>query len=567
MEENLLEYLKSLYKSEGETVFKEIKRGIKKAKHIKPVYENPYWYKFIDLYFVYPDGIVYDKSKSPLLNLIPHIGYIKTLGCNAMHILPFLESPMIDRGFDISDYYAIRKDLGTMEDLQKVINEAEKAHVRLFMDLVFNHVSHHHEWFQKAQKGDEYYRNFFITSKEKPHFIKKYHKDAAVWADYEVNGKTISVNIAFPEYTGPIPHWTQGEDGIWYYHTYYPQQLDLNWKNPQVFLEVAKVLMYWASFGFSFRLDAIPFVGKSAYKAVDGDNEKTFLITAALKCISEEINPQSVFVVETYENLDTVIDYFGTSNRVQANLSYNFHLCTNVWVSLIKNNASFIWDKLNKQSNIPKQAEWLNFLRNHDELSLAYLPDDLTQEVRKAIIKYGKDFREGYGVAGRTFSLLGFTIKRFLMAYFLIASLPGGMVIPYGDEIAHRNIPLKKLKKKDRKDTRNINRGIISAKEFSLKKSKDISEQFATILEKRKQLRDYLNVWPEKLKTPKEIFGARYTLGTSKLLIYVNLSDNEYDLKISLKTFHPIAHINAINIQQKDGKISLGPYAGIWLQK
>jgi maltose alpha-D-glucosyltransferase/alpha-amylase len=565
--DKLTDYLKQLYKSDADRVIKEISGQINKTKKIEPKSDNPYWYKFIDLYFVYPDGILYDRTKSPLQNLIPHIAHVKTLGCNAMHILPFLESPMVDRGFDISDFYHIRKDLGTLEDLQKVIKEAEKAQIRLFMDLVFNHISDQHEWFQKAENGDQTYRDYFIYTKDKPQFVKKYHKNAAVWADYIVNGKTISVNIAFPEYTGKIPHWRQGKDGIWYYHTYYPSQLDLNWKNPQIFIEAAKILIYWASMGFSFRLDAIPFVGKSAYKAVDADNDKTFLIAAALKAISEEINPQSVFVVETYENLDTVIDYFGTSNRVQANLSYNFHLCTNVWVSIIKENPNFIWDKLDKQSNIPKQAVWLNFLRNHDELSLAYLSDDLTKEVRDTILKYGKDFREGYGISGRTFPLIGFSIKRFLMAYFLIASLPGGIVIPYGDEIAYRNIPFNKLKESDKKDTRNINRGIISAAEFNLKKSRNVSEQFATILEKRKQLRDYLNVWPEKIKTQKDVFGAIYRLGTSELVIFINLSKKRQEIQFDITNFRPIAHINAIKLKQKENVIKLGPYGGIWLQK
>lgn len=563
--EKLQEYLKPIYKGESDTLFKELQKQIKKAQKVKPKDDNPYWYKYIDLYFVYPDGVLYNKNKSPLQNLIPHIAHIKTLGCNAIHILPFLNSPMIDRGFDISDYYHIRKDLGTMDDLLAIKKEADKAYIRIFMDLVFNHVSDQHVWFQKAQSGDEKYRKYFITTKEKPEFIKKYHKDAAVWADYIVKGKKVSINIAFPQQSGDIPHWREGIDGYWYYHTYYPEQPDLNWSNPDVFLEMAKILIYWGSFGFSFRLDAIPFVGKSAYKMLDGNNGETFLITAALKNISEIINPQSVFVVETYENLNTIIDYFGTSNQIQANLSYNFHLCTNLWVSIIKEESRFIWDKLENQSNIPKHAEWLNFLRNHDELSLAYLSDDLTKEVKDAILQYGKEFREGYGISGRTFSLMGFQTKRFLMAYFLLASFPGGLVIPYGDEIAFRNIPFNKLKNSEKKDTRNINRGVISQKEFNTKKARNVSENIATILSKRRELRDYLNVWPEKVQTAKEIFGASYRLGTSELLIYINLSKKRKIIKNDMKEFRAIAHINAIKINENT--IQLGPYAGIWLQK
>src|SRR6266567_2753361 len=111
-------------------------------------------------------------------------------------------------------------DLGTMEDMKNVVHEAQRLGIRLIMDLVSNHVSEEHEWFQKAQAGDEKYRRYFIVQKTKPRFVGKFHKDSAVWARYIVNGKEVDVNIAFPEMAGEIPHWREGKDGYWYYHTY-----------------------------------------------------------------------------------------------------------------------------------------------------------------------------------------------------------------------------------------------------------------------------------------------------------------------------------------------------------
>jgi hypothetical protein len=139
------------------------------------------------------------------------------------------------------------------------------------------------------------------------------------------------------------------------------------------------------------------------------------------------------------------------------------------------------------------------------------------------------------------------------------------MVIPYGDEIAHKNIPFKKLKNSDKKDTRNINRGVISKAEFNTKKARNVSENIATILAKRRELRDYLNVWPEKIKTVKDVFGACYHLGTSELIIYINLSNKKRQIKKNMEGFRPIAHINTIKVNGK--KILLGPYAGVWIQK
>src|SRR6476620_4593014 len=98
------EYLRPIYKADALRIEKEVVAYAKTIKRVKPSADNPYWYKFIDLYFIYPDGVVYNRNQPPLCNLLPHIAHIKTLGCNALHILPFLESPMIDRGFDISNY-------------------------------------------------------------------------------------------------------------------------------------------------------------------------------------------------------------------------------------------------------------------------------------------------------------------------------------------------------------------------------------------------------------------------------------------------------------------------------
>jgi maltose alpha-D-glucosyltransferase/alpha-amylase len=560
-----LTYLKPLYKNDSHRIIDELKAYSKTLNHLKPSSERPFWYKHLDLYVVYPDGIIHDTAIPKLRNLLPHMLYIKTLGCNAVHILPFLQSPMIDKGFDVSDYMNVRSDLGSIDDIKALMNEASRANIKVFMDLVFNHVSDQHSWFLKAQQGSQKYKNYFITCKKKPVFLGIIHKNNAVWAQYMVKGKRVDVNVAFPEFIGEIPHFRQGKDGYWYYHTYFPHELDLNWYNADIFIEAAKVMMYWASLGFNFRLDAIPFVGKSAYKEEHHESGNTFLITAALKKIAAEINPDSAFLVETYEKLDKVIDYFGTSNRIQANLSYNFHLCTNIWVSLVTHDPKFIWQKLDKEEQIPKHAEWLNFLRNHDELSLAYLDDTLTKEVNEALLKNGEPFREHYGIAGRTFSLIGSQYKRFLMAYFLLASFPGGLAIPYGDEIAYRNTPLYKMQEIERIDPRNINRGAITREEFQRHQSKKISWKMCTIIAQRKRLRDYLHIWPKKISTPKEVFGAVYKLGSSELFVYINLSATRKYIKKKLTGFNEIASINASKLN--GSIITLGPYAGVWLQK
>ena len=559
---NLIE----LYGDDGLQVYANIKEYIKKVIPREKTSDRSYWYKNINVYVVYPDGL-YSRTLSPFKRLISHLDHVKKLGFNAIHVLPFLASPMVDKGFDISDFHKVRPELGTFEELKQFKAAAEEKDIRVFMDLVFNHISEEHEWFKKAVAGDEYYREFFIYRKKKPRFIRRFHKESAVWAEYEVDGEIVIANIAFPEYTGEVPHWREGDDGYWYYHTYYPQQLDVNWFNPHVFEEFAKIVMDWASLGFNFRMDAIPFVGKDAYKQVDEDYDRTFKIIAALNAIADEIYPECAFIVETYERLETVKAYFGTSNMKQAELSYNFHLCTYLWVGLVTQNVDSIWGKLTEIIEIPKHGEWINFLRNHDELSLAYLDDDLNQKLNRALLPNGAPFREQYGISGRTYSLLGGTLKRFLMAYFLLYSIPGSIAMVYGDEFGTKNISWNKLNDKERKDTRNINRGVLTKSHMQTKKSKRICAMIEDMLNKRKILRHYQNIWPERIDKIKDkaIFAAIYKLGASELIVLINLSNKRKKVALECNDHRTVVTMNSLQVQ--GDQITLGPYGGVWLEK
>jgi len=376
------------------------------------------------------------------------------------------------------------------------------------------------------------------------------------------------VNIAFPEMAGEIPHWREGKDGYWYYHTYYPQQLDLNWHNPDVFLEFAKIIVFWTSLGFNFRLDAIPFVGKGPYKPTDEDNEFTHQLIAAFRYVAESINPECVFIVEAFEEMSVLARYFGYTRFKQTHLAYNFHLCAYLWVALVEQDATFIWQKLDEVDEIPVHAEWINFLRNHDELSLAYLQDPLLSDVKNALMKYGEPFREGLGISGRTYSFLGRDETRFFNAYFLVASLPGGVLMPYGDEIGKTNISLHKLPEHLRKDTRNINRGKLTAEELNSAKGKRITDMLSKFISKRQVLRDYLNVWPQRLTSPAGVFAAMYHFGISELLVLVNITDKPQSVKINIALDKDYTEVLTLHESEyREGEIILSPYAGIWLQK
>jgi hypothetical protein len=183
-------------------------------------------------------------------------------------------------------------------------------------------------------------------------------------------------------------------------------------------------------------------------------------------------------------------------------------------------------------------------------------------------MKYGEPFREGYGISGRTYSFLGRDEKRFFNAYFLVASLPGGVLIPYGDEIGKTNIPLDKLPPELRKDTRNINRGKITVEERDSAKGKRIMDMLSKFILKRQVLRDYLNVWPQRLSTPPGVFAASYRYGVSELLVLVNITDKIQHVKIAVALDKDYKEVLSLHeFEYGEGEITLSPYGGVWLQK
>jgi maltose alpha-D-glucosyltransferase/alpha-amylase len=521
------------------------------------------WHRQMRMYCVYPDGVRYDAALSPLRNLALHIPHLKALAFTAIHVLPFWESPMRDMGYDISDYRAVRPDLGTPEDLLAFKAAADEAGMQVVVDAVLNHASDKGEWFRKAQAGEKRFRDLFIHTDRTPRFLRKFASGGAMVAEYEVDGAPLQLEIAFPELTGPVPHWRRGGDGFWYYHTYYPEELDLDWSNPDVFVEMGRIILHWAALGFHFRLDGIPFVGKPAYKLVGRGDPTNHRIVRAMRALARWAHPNAVFIAETFENLPSCLQYFGREGCPESDFVYNFHLCTGLWASLCKYDPFYAWEMLEREFPPPGEGQWLNFLRNHDELSLAHLLPGTAHDLRRTLGRYGKPFREGLDVAGRTVSLLGRNKARFCMAYFLLASLPGGLMMIYGEEAAFPNRPLNTLPKRLRRDTRNINRGVLLAKDLQSGQGREITAFLAGLFHCREGLRAYFEALPAR-EDVSEVFVARYRREGSELLACVNLSPRRRTLARDLAGFRPVTSVNRVSMTPEG--VSLGPYAGIWLE-
>lgn len=560
--------LQEIYGKNYQDIKKEIYPLLKNSSKRKRPQD---WYKCMNLYATYPNSFQ-TGNKSTLYQLKYKLTYLKKLGIDIIHIFPFYESPMIDGGYDISDFINVRETLGGNKALEELLKSANQKKITILMDMIFNHVSIKHEWFKKAVSGDRKYRNYFLYSKNKPELISHYKDESGCWAEYDFNGKIQKIKIIFPEFAGEIPHYIKAKDGYWYYHTFYPHQIDLDWRNPDVFKEFAKILIYWAKKGMSFRLDAIIFMGKTIEKGILENSPLLHKIIHALHEITKKANPDSVFLVETVQPLKVIRKYFGNKDQIESEIAYSFPLTTQLWKSLLLHNTKGIYNSLkNHYSNMPEWSSWLHFLRNHDALSFEFVSKEDNSKLFSKVINKGLTFCRGFGVAGRTFSFLNCDVERHIMAYTLLASLPGSVQVMYGDEIGKPNdfsfMKKQKLMKQNQmkdksivEDTRDINRGILTDSEISTKKSQKIYNSISHILTIRKELKGFFKTVP-RFKPNNRLFIASYKLKSKKLITIVNVTDKKQTVNV-FKRIHPVLTIGKTKVYPK--LLQLSKYSSIW---
>lgn len=550
---DLKSILKKIYGSKAEKILKNIP-NYKKAKN------KDFWYKNIVLYITYADSFI-ENGKADFNTLTNKIKYIKNLGCNAIHVLPFLKSPLVDAGFDVSDYINVRHDLGGNNAFEKFLKKCKKNKITVFADLVLNHVSQEHDWFKRAIDGNKYYQNFFIHAKSKPKLLSKYKNNSGVWAKYLLGDNVVKIKIIFPEQAGELPHWIY-KNGYFYYHTFYPHQIDVDWNNPDVFIEFSKIVNHWAKKGLSFRIDAVPFIGKNIYRDLLENTKNTYLIVEALNLIVKNVNPKGVFLVESTQPIKIIKKYLKDSE-----LAYNFHLTNAMWATIVSKDKKYLEQTIKSTSNIPKNNQWITFLRNHDQLMPGFLGEKIKKMLIKNLSKNSLSFNKGTELSGRTASFLDDNPKKIIMAHFLLASLPGSPAIYYGDEISKLNdldymkkqTMMKRKLLKDETladDSRDVGRGQISENE--IKKGKMIYAVIGKIFPLRSKYEFSINKIT-MIKNDKEIFSAK----SGKVIIYINLGNKTKTISMKKK----YAKLHAINNAKfvKD-KLILPEYSGIWLK-
>lgn len=378
--------------------------------------EEKIWWKEAKIYELY-----IDKFAGTIQNLTAQLEYFTKLGINTLHILPHYPSPMVDGGYDVMDYLNIRPELGTLENFDMLVKEAHARGIRIILDFVLNHVSEFHPWFLEARSSRESAkRDWFLWSESgKDH--------ARGW----------NAPSGFKE-----SNWIRNEPtNDYYYATFYPQQPDLNWDNPQVFDAMMAHMDFWADRGADgFRLDAALALIKREEFGSLGLPETHEVIKRIRKHLDEKYDGRIALLAESHLPVDGIKTFFG--NGDECHLAYHFPLMEDLFLALMFDEPERVAESLEKSAGIPDNCAWVNFLRNHDEISLATLP-----LIRRTTLVSLLDpeahylFNNGQTTAVRLAEIFAGRPGKLREALHLLYSLPGANVMYYGDEIGMRNLP------------------------------------------------------------------------------------------------------------------------------
>lgn len=372
------------------------------------------WYKHSVIYELSVKGFKDSTrdGKGDIQGLISKLDYLHALGVNCIWLLPIYPSPGLDDGYDISDYYSIESDYGTLEDFKQLLSESHSRGIRIIGELVLNHTSSQHPWFLEAKKGpDSKYHNYYVWSDT----YNKYQDARIIFTDTERS------------------NWTWCDEcGKYYWHRFFSSQPDLNFDNEEVREEMKRVFRFWFNLGLDgFRVDAVPYLFER--EGTDCENlPETHQYIKDLRKIIDEEYPDRILLAEANQWPEDLVRYFG--NGDEFHMAFNFPLMPRIFMAFRKENSEPIISIIKKIPVIPQNCQWAIFLRNHDELTLEMCTD---QERDEMYCEYAEDRRMklNKGIRRRLNPLLKNDRKKIELAYALLFTLPGTPVIYYGDEI------------------------------------------------------------------------------------------------------------------------------------
>ncbi|MFL6258548.1 MAG: maltose alpha-D-glucosyltransferase [Thermoanaerobaculia bacterium] len=381
--------------------------------------DDPLWYKDAILYEVHVRAF-FDSDgdgRGDFQGLTAKLDYLRDLGVTAIWLLPFYPSPWRDDGYDISDYTTVHPAYGTLEDFQLCLDEAHKRGLKVITELVINHTSDQHPWFQRAR----------LAPPGSP------ERDYYVWSD--TDKKYAGTRIIFTD--TETSNWTKDPvANAFYWHRFFSHQPDLNFDSPLVRQEVFKALDFWMEMGVDgLRLDAIPYL----FEREGTNNENLPETHEFLKQLRAHVDarfPHRMLLAEANQWPEDSIAYFGdpATGGDECHMSFHFPVMPRLFMSVRMEDRYPIIDILQQTPPIPEKAQWAIFLRNHDELTLEMVTDE-ERDYMYRVYAADKDQRINVGIRRRLAPLLGNDRRRTELLNALLFSLPGTPVLYYGDEI------------------------------------------------------------------------------------------------------------------------------------
>nr|WP_308191391.1 maltose alpha-D-glucosyltransferase [Cellulomonas sp. ACRRI] len=378
--------------------------------------DDPEWYRTAVFYevmirsFSDSDG----SGSGDLRGLTARLDYLQWLGVDCLWLPPFYPSPLRDGGYDVSDYTAVAAQYGTMEDFTDLVAAAHERGMRVVVDLVMNHSSDQHPWFQASRSDpDGPYGDFYVWSDDNT----RYQDARIIFVDTETSNWTFD----------PVRRQ-------YFWHRFFSHQPDLNFDNPRVVEAMFDVARFWLRVGVDgFRLDAVPYLYER-----DGTNcenlPETHRFLRDLRAMIDREFPGRIMLAEANQWPEDVVHYFGTEAEPECHMCFHFPVMPRIYYSLRDQRATSIVDILADTPAIPGGGQWSTFLRNHDELTLEMVS---TEERASMYGWYAPDsrMRANIGIRRRLAPLLDDSRKEIELAHALLLSLPGSPCLYYGDEI------------------------------------------------------------------------------------------------------------------------------------
>jgi maltose alpha-D-glucosyltransferase/alpha-amylase len=345
--------------------------------------------------------------------LIKRLEYIASLGVSCIWLLPFYPSPNRDNGYDVKDYYNVDERLGTLKEFSSFMEKAGELGLRVLIDLVVNHTSREHPWFQAARKDPRSrYRDFYI------------------WSDHPQEYEREHLMLVGEEDT----MWTFDEEaGQYYLHRFYKEQPDLNIGSPHVRKEILKIIEFWLGLGVSgFRIDAAEMLIET-YGMKESQVKDLAVFLDEMRAFTTNKNPQALLLAEVNAPPDKMIPYLKEGKRMQ--MLFNFFINQQLFLSLAQEKGIVLEEALKALPERNEGEQWLNFLRHHDELSLKLIAEDTRPEIFQSFAPEENMRSFGHGIRRRLAPMMNGDLQKIKLAYSLLFSIPGVPLVRYGEEI------------------------------------------------------------------------------------------------------------------------------------